>query len=251
MQRLLGEPASGAPELRALAPLLALQRRVSHLPRADELLTEDVVARGQQLLFLLPFAGRLVHEGLASLLAARWGRLAPNSFSYAVNDYGLVIAPAKVMPVDETLLRQLLSPDDLLADIEASLNLAELGRRQFRDIARVAGLLPPSLPGRALRTLRQLQASGSVLYDVLRQHDPGHILLRLARREVLDAQLDLPRLHATLEALQRRQLVLRRPKHPTPLSFPLWAERMRGALSTEDWRTRVERAAARLEARYA
>jgi ATP-dependent helicase Lhr and Lhr-like helicase len=251
MQRLLGDMTPGPVEMQAVAPLLALQRRVSHLPSSDELLAENVVSRGKQLLFLLPFAGRLVHEGLAALLAARWGRLAPNSFSYAVNDYGLVLAPALESPVDATLLRQLLAPDDLLADIDASLNLAELGRRQFREIARVAGLLPPSLPGRALRTLRQLQASGSVLYDVLRQHDPGHVLLQQAAREVLDAQLDLARLRDTLEDLARRRIVLQRPRHPTPLSFPLWAERMRGALSTEDWRIRVERAAARLEARYA
>ena len=154
-------------------------------------------------------------------------------------------------PVDEALLRELLSPRDLVADIEASLNLGELAKRQFRDVARVAGLLPPSLPGRAARSLRQLQASSGLLYDVLQRHDPGHRLLAQAARDVLEAPLAFTRLRDSLERLAARSLRLASPSTLTPLAFPLWADRMRGSLSTEDWRTRVERAAAKLEAKYA
>ena len=135
-------------------------------------------------------------------------------------------------------------------DLRESFNLAELARRQFRDVARVAGLLPPSLPGRAPRSMRQLQASSGLIYDVLRRYDPGHLLLGQAEREVFAEQLDASRLAEVLEACRRRELSLQRPKTLTPLSFPLWAEALRGQLSTEDWSARIRRAAEKLELRH-
>lgn len=239
-----------APELRALAPLLALQADLSALPGPGRLLAEWIHARDGHHLFLYPFAGRAVHEGLASLMALRWGRIAANTFSFATNDYGLVLSLARQAPLDIELLRALLAPERLLGDLRAGLNLGELARRQFREVARVAGLLPPSLPGRAARSLRQLQASAGLLFDVLRAHDPGHLLLAQAEREVFAAQLEVERLAQVLGDCARRTLLLRAPGGFTPLSFPLWAESLRGQLSTEDWKTRVERAAARLERRH-
>ncbi|NYZ62520.1 ligase-associated DNA damage response DEXH box helicase [Luteimonas deserti] len=238
-----------APEVRAIARLLDLQQHLSALPAPDRLLVEWVQARGGRHLFVFPFAGRHVHEGLAALLSLRWGRRAPNSFTFAVNDYGLVLSPAQAVEIDAGDVAALLTPERLLEDLRESLNLAELARRQFRDIARVAGLLPPSLPGRAPRSMRQLQASSGLLFDVLRQHDPDHMLLALAEREVFAAQLEVVRLRDTLEDCSRRTLDLHPMNTFTPMSFPLWAESLRGQLSTEDWRTRVQRAAAQLEKR--
>jgi ATP-dependent Lhr-like helicase len=249
-RRLLAAPDDGSREMHALAPLLALQRRVSHLPVLDEWLVEDVRYRARQGLFVFAFGGRAVHEALAAVAAMRWARIAPNSLSYAVNDYGFVLSPATAQPVDERLVAALLARDGFEDDLATSLNLGEMARRQFREIARIAGLLSPSLPGRAARSLRQLQASGGLLFDVLERHDPGHVLLRQARRDAFQQQLDAPRLFAVLDALARRELVLRHLTHPSPMSFPLWAERLRGALSNEDWRERVARAAAQLEAKF-
>ncbi len=238
------------PELQAIAPLLALQARLSSLPATGKLLAESVTARDGHHLFVYPFAGRQVHEGLASLLSLRWGRLQANTFSFAANDYGLVLSPASAAEVDAEALRELLAPEALLDDLRASLNLGELARRQFREIARVSGLLPPSLPGRAPRSQRQLQASSGLLYDVLQRFDPGHLLLAQAEREVFSAQLEMSRLAATLADCANRDIVLHQLKSFTPLSFPLWAESIRGQLSTEDWKTRVQRAAAKLEKKH-
>ncbi|HZH44326.1 MAG TPA: ligase-associated DNA damage response DEXH box helicase [Lysobacter sp.] len=239
------------PELRAVAGLLDLQARLSALPAPGVLLAEVVRTREGQHVFVYPYAGRQIHEGLAALLALRWARRQTNTFSYAANDYGLVLSPAVEVAVDAEGLRALLDPAGLLDDLRASLNVGELARRQFREIARVAGLLPPSLPGKAPRSLRQLQASAGLIYDVLRRHDPDHLLLALAEREVFAQQLEVSRLQATLEECARRRLRLLRPRSLTPLSFPLWAESLRrGELSTEDWRTRVQRAAAQLEKRH-
>ena len=239
------------PELQAIAPLLALQSRLSSLPAPGKLLAESIAARDGHHLFVYPFAGRQVHEGLASLLSVRWGRLHANTFSFAANDYGFVLSPTNDGEVDAEGLRGLLAPAGLLEDLRASLNLGELARRQFREIARVSGLLSPSLPGRAPRSQRQLQASSGLLYDVLQRFDPGHLLLAQAEREVFSSQLEVSRLAATLEDCADRDIVLHQLKSLTPLSFPLWAESIRGQLSTEDWKTRVQRAAAKLEKRHA
>jgi len=238
------------PELRAIAPLLALQARLSALPAPGTLLAETRIARDGQHLFVYPFAGRQVHEGLAALMSLRWGRVHRNSFGFAANDYGFVLSPAQPQPIDSDLLRQLLSPDALMEDLRESLNLAELARRQFREIARVAGLLPPSLPGRAPRSMRQLQASSGLLFDVLQRFDPGHLLLAQAEREVFSNQLEISRLAQTLHDCAQREVALFALPSLGPLSFPLWAESLRGQLSTEDWKTRVQRAAQQLEKKY-
>ena len=238
------------PELRAVAPLLDTQARLSALPTPDTLLAEQLSTREGWHLFLYPFAGRAVHEGLAALLALRWGRLQPNTFAFAVNDYGLAITAQSKHQLEEAQLRSLLTQDALLDDLQASLNLAEMARRQFRDIARVSGLLSPALPGRAPRSMRQLQASSGLLFDVLSRFDADHLLLEQARREVFEAQLEVQALRATLADCARRTLVLREPASLTPLSFPLWAEAMRGSLSTEDWGTRMRRAAEALERKH-
>lgn len=250
VEAILADPPA-SPEMRALAPLLQLQSRLSALPTPATLLVEAVKTRQGWHVFVFPFSGRAVHEGLAALLALRWAREAPNTFGWAVSDYGLVLtAQAEAWP-DPALLGRLLSPDGLMDDLRQGLNLAELSRRQFREVARVAGLLPPSLPGRAARSLRQLQASSGLLFDVLQRHDPGHVLLAQAEREVIDGQLEVGRLREVLQCCRERELALHRPRGLTPLAFPLWAESIRGQLSTEDWRTRVARAAAQLEQRHA
>ena len=240
-----------SPESRWLAPILQLQSSLSARPGADRLLIEDVRRREGQFLFVYPFAGRHVHEAMAALLALRCTRLQRNSIAYAVNDHGLVLAPALPHTLVASQWLALLSTDALLDDLRAAVNLGELARRQFRSIARVAGLLVPSLPGGMPRSLRQLQASAGLLFDVLREHDPDHLLLQLAEHEVLHDSLDVDALRATLQQMQARTLLLQSPRSLTPLGFPLWAERLRGQLSNEDWRTRVQRAAQALEKRHA
>ncbi|MBA0402084.1 MULTISPECIES: ligase-associated DNA damage response DEXH box helicase [Stenotrophomonas] len=242
--------ADDSPESRWLAPLLALQQRLSALPGPAHLLVEDVRRREGQFLFVYPFAGRHVHEALAALLALRCTRRQRNSIGYAVNDHGLVLAPAQAIDLDAAQWRALFATDQLLDDLRAAVNLGELARRQFRGIARVAGLLVPSLPGGMPRALRQLQASAGLLYDVLREHDPDHLLLALAEQEVLNDSLDMPGLQQVLARIRMQTLSVQRPASLTPLGFPLWAERLRGQFSNEDWRTRVQRVAQQLERRH-
>lgn len=239
-----------SPEMRALQPLLDVQARLSRMPSPDLLLVETVRRRDGQHVFVFPFAGRRTHEGLAALLAWRLGRRAPNTFAMSANDLGFMLSPQRPLALDADTLRDLLTPDGLLDDLTQGANLGELARRQFRGIARVAGLLPPSLPGRAPRSLRQLQASSGLLFDVLSQHDPGHLLLALARREALEDDLQVAGIEEALRRLQAQAIAVEQPESLTPLAFPLWADGMRGHLSTEDWQVRVRRAAEQLERRH-
>lgn len=249
VERLLAAPVD-VPEMRAVGGLLALQSRLSSRPAAGELLVEITRTREGQQVFVFPFAGRLANEGLAALVSLRWGRIEPNTFGYAANDYGFVLRPTRPVEADEAALAALMSPEQLFEDLREGLNLGELARRQFREIARIAGLLPPTVPGRPQKSMRQLQASSGLIFDVLQRHDPGHMLLELAEREVLAGQLEVQRLQRVLEDCARRRLRIERPRGLTPLSFPLWAEGLRGQHSSEDWRTRVQRAAAQLEKRH-
>jgi ATP-dependent Lhr-like helicase len=87
-----------------------------------------------------------------------------------------------------------------------------------------------------------------MLFEVLREQDPQHVLLELAWREALSAELDRAGLAACLQRLSSHELLAADIDELTPFSFPLWAEYQRGEVSSEDWRTRIERAAAKMEA---
>ena len=247
VQALVGGAVDASPEARASQALLAAQASLSVCPPADALLVERHRTRDGHHLCLFPFAGRAAHEGLASLLAWRMARWKPLTVSFTVNDYGLMLSTPTALAIEQAQLRDWLAPQSLREDLLAAVNLGELARRQFRSIARIAGLLPPNLPGKQPRGLRQLQASAGLLHDVLRQHDPGHVLLRQADEEVLQA-LDADALSALLQRLVSADLCWQQPRKLTPLAFPLWAERLRGQLSSESWKTRVARAAEQLEA---
>ncbi len=233
-------------DLQAIAPLLARQARQSALPGPERLLVEQTQSRDGAHLFVYPFAGRLVHEGLAALLAWRLAQDSPRSFSMTVNDYGIELVCDQPVKLDEALLRRVLRAEDLERDILASLNAAEMARHRFRDIARVAGLVFQGFPGRQKRA-RQLQASSGLMFDMLSEHDPDNLLLDQARTEVLEAEMELTRLRATLDRIARQSLMVQQNERLTPLAFPLWADRLRSQLSTEDFQARVERMLAGME----
>jgi ATP-dependent Lhr-like helicase len=247
---LLGRYLSGQaadPELRILGPLLELQRAWSALPTHENLLFEAVTSREGFHLFVYPFAGRLLNEGVASVMSLRAAREAPRTFSITSNDYGFELLCEEEFEVTEASLRRWLDPRELVTDLLASINASDLARRQFRDIARIAGLVDPGTPRRG-KTTRQLQVSSGLMFDVLERHDAGNLLLAQSRREVLDAQLDYATLQAVLEGMAARHWVIARPARFTPFSFPLWADRLQTqTLSTESWQSRVEREARRLE----
>ena len=240
MRALLASPVGPERELEALKPLLALQQARSCLPALDELLIERTVTREGQHWFCFPFAGRRVHEGMAALLAYRLSAARANTFSFSVNDYGFELLARHPLALDEPAFRALLTPHNLRSDLLASVNASELARRQFREIARVSGLVIEGRPG-ARKSTRQLQASAGLLFDTLLAHDPGHVLLELALSEVLERTLDEPELERTLARLQTQTFKIMLTERLTPLAFPLYADRLRGSMSTEAWSDRLSK----------
>ena len=246
---LLAEAAEGRldePEMTALGPLLQIQSRWSALPRPGELLIERTRSREGEHLFVYPFAGRLAHEGLATLTAWRLGQHGPATFSLSVNDYGFELLGESLPACEAADYRALFSTRGLRDDLLAALNASELARRQFRDIARIAGLVFPGYPGRG-KSARQLQASSGLIFDTITRYDPDNRLLDQARREVLDTALEIERMQRALETIEDCTLVVHDTERLTPLAFPLWAERLRNRLSTERWQDRVAKMLARLE----
>ncbi|MDP1529012.1 MAG: ligase-associated DNA damage response DEXH box helicase [Rhodoferax sp.] len=229
-----------SPELQAARPMLDTQARVSRLPRPHELLLEHMQSREGHHLYLYPFAGRHVHLGLASLLAWRLAREQPNTFSLSVNDYGLELLSSEPADLSRLLDRSLFHADDLLEHVMASLNAGELAQRRFREIARVAGLVFSGYPG-APKSLKQLQASSGLFFEVFRKYDPGNLLLGQAEREVLSQELDIDRLRSCLQGMATHTLHSVALERPSPMSLPLMVERLRERLSTEQLSVRLDK----------
>jgi ATP-dependent Lhr-like helicase len=232
--------------MRAVRPLLEVQQQWSALPTRHTLLVESLKSREGWHLFLYPFAGRLVHLGLASLLAWRLSQQRPSSFSMAVNDYGLELLTPGEIDWPQALASGVLSPDGLLDDVLASLNAGELALRRFREIARISGLVFGGYPG-AQKSTRQVQASSGLFFEVFKQYDAGNLLLTQAQQEVLRQELDIARLEQTLARIGERRLDHHLIKRPTPLSFPLLVERLRESMSSEKLADRIARMVADLE----
>ncbi|MEO7521921.1 MAG: DNA ligase-associated DEXH box helicase, partial [Gemmatimonas sp.] len=229
-----------SPEMQAVKPVLTLQAERSALPAPDELLIERTESRDGHHLFVYPFEGRLVHEGVAALFAYRIAQIAPISFSYSCNDYGFELLSPEPAPVEEAIEAGLISTTHLLHDVLNSLNAAELARRQFREIARVAGLIFQGYPGQS-KSMKQVQASSSLLYDVFVQYDPGNLLVHQAQREVLERQLEASRLGRVLDRLSHGTIRLVDTERVTPLAFPLVVDSTRSRVTSEKLGDRIRR----------
>lgn len=230
----------GTPEMKRVKGVLEIQAAVSRIPARDDLLIERLKSREGHHLFIYPFAGRLVHEGLAALFAFRLARRQPLTFSLAFNDYGMELLSSRQAPLEEELESGLLAEEGLVEDILGSVNAAEMARRRFREIARVAGLTQEGV-GRHRKSARQLMISASLLFDVFQRYEPGNLLLGQATREVLEGQLEQTRLRAALQQMRESQLRLVELKTCSPFSYPLFVERFREQLSSEELADRVLR----------
>ena len=178
-----------------------------------------------------------------SLWASRLTRLERGTITVSVNDYGFELLAPKGYPMAELVEDHsdlLLDRQNLKRDLQNALNLSELQRRRFRAIAQIAGLMNRGFPGSSKST-GQLQISASLLFDVFSRHEPENRLLRQAKREVLEEQLELPRLEAALErAAVQKWLHVSTPR-PGPLAFPLLVERLNNRMSNESVLERVQR----------
>ncbi|HIK16583.1 MAG TPA: ligase-associated DNA damage response DEXH box helicase [Leptolyngbyaceae cyanobacterium M33_DOE_097] len=227
-------------EIDCLAPILAAQERIAHLPTDTELLIECCKTREGQHLYVFPFEGRFVHEGLGFLWGYRFANQKQATFTISVNDYGFEILAPKDYPFKQLFSQDFFSLEHLQADIKECVNISELMERKFRGIAQVSGLIFKGYPS-SKKTSSQLQISSSLLYEVFTKYEPENLLLKQAENEVLREQLEVHRLEHTLERLSRLKIVWKESKRPSPFAFPLLVERWSSRMSNETLLDRIQR----------
>lgn len=227
-------------EVKALEPLFVLQEQLSHIPKANELLIEHIETKDGYHLFVYPFEGRLVHEAMAAILAYRISRITPITFSFAMNDYGFELLSDQPIPVDDSNVYELFSPENLFNDIQRSVNSTEMARRKFRDIAVIGGLIFQGYPGEHKKA-RHLQSSAGLLFNVFAEYEPNNLLLRQAYNEVMAQQMEEARLRNMLERIQQSRIVITFPQRLTPFCFPIKVDSMREELTSEKLEDRVRK----------
>jgi ATP-dependent Lhr-like helicase len=197
---------------------LAMQARVSRLPRSDRLMIESFPRGDRHHLCLYGFAGRNAHQTLGLLMTRRMeaGGLAPLGF--VSSDYALLIWGLDPVPDPAALL----TPEGLRDGLEGWLAENAVMKRTFRNAATVAGLIERNLPG-LRKSGRQATFSSDILYDTLRKYDPDHLLLRITREEAGRGLVDFGRIEEMLARSAGRIDVVRAP-HVTPLAAPLLLE---------------------------
>jgi ATP-dependent Lhr-like helicase len=228
------------PELIALQPLFNLQEELSHIPKDNELLIEQIQTKDGYHLFVYPFEGRLVHEVMAALLAYRISRIQPITFSIAMNDYGFELLSDQPIPVTAENVKQLFTTDNLLVELQTSVNATEMARRKFRDIAVIAGLIFQGYPGKH-KANRHLQSSASLLFNVFGDYDPSNLLLKQAFNEAFFYQMEEARLRETLDRIAVSRIVITAPQKLTPFCFPIKVDSLRDTMTSEKLEDRIKK----------
>lgn len=226
---------------RLLQPLLGTQREVSRLPTAEMLLIEEWHSKEGEHLFVYPFEGKSVHEGLAQLWGYRFAQRKPSTFSFAVNDYGFEIIGPSDYGFKDLFDDEFFSEHEIVEEIGQSLEIGQLAQRQFRDVAQIAGLVFTGYPG-APKTGRQMQISSSLLFEVFKKHEPNNLLMKQSFDEVLTNSLESGRIKKTLQRLQKMNLEWVTLDTPSPLAFPLVVENLAiSNLSNESLEAKIAR----------
>lgn len=229
------------PELQLIEPLWQTQEERSIIPRTGQFLIEKLKSREGYHVFMYPFEGRFVHEGIAALLAYRLSLFEPLSMSIAMNDYGFELIANKPIPIEEALDSDVFTLDNLREDIMQSVNSIEMARRRFRDIAGIAGLVFKGYPGQPVKD-KHLQSSSQLIFNVFNDYEPENLLLQQAYEEALDFQLEEGRMRIALERINAQEIVIQEMEKPSPFCFPIMVDRLnRERLSSETIEQRVEK----------
>jgi ATP-dependent helicase Lhr and Lhr-like helicase len=205
---------------------LEIQRDVSVLPRRDEMLIETFPRGSRFFMVAYPFEGRLAHQTLGMLLTRRLDRMGTRPLGFVATDYSLGIwgldDMGDLIARNKLDLQALFDEDMLGDDLEAWLDESFMLKRTFRNCAVIAGLIERRHPGQE-KTGRQVTVSADLIYDVLRSHEPDHILLQATRQEAAAGLLDIERLGFMLRRI--RGHILHRPlDRVSPLAVPILLE---------------------------
>lgn len=195
---------------------LGIQRLRSVLPKANEILVETFPRGSRHFLVCYPFDGRLCHQSLGMLLTRRLERIGMKPLGFVASEYSLAIWALGAL---HTLDMNRLFDEDMMGDdLDAWLAESALLKRSFRTCAVIAGLIERRNP-REEKSGRQVTFSSDLIYDVLRSHEPDHILLRAAYDDAATGALDIQRLGALLKRI-KGHIVLKKLDRVSPLAVP-------------------------------
>jgi ATP-dependent Lhr-like helicase len=205
---------------------LEIQEWRSMLPAAGDLLVETFPRAAKYYLVCYPFEGRLAHQTLGMLLTRRLERARQRPLGFVANEYALAVWGLGDLALHikraELSLAKLFDQDMLGDDLEAWMAESALMKRTFRNCAIIAGLIERRFPGEE-KSRRQLTVSTDLVYDVLRKHQPDHVLLRAAHADAASGLLDINRLGEMLSRIKGR-IVHKALDHVSPLAVPVMLE---------------------------
>jgi ATP-dependent Lhr-like helicase len=202
---------------------LSLQRVRSVVPKADEMLVETFPRADKHYMVCYPFEGRLAHQTLGMLLTRRLERAGLQPLGFVASEYALAIWMVRdlslAVSTERISLARLFDEDMMGDDLEAWLAESMLMKRTFRYAAIIAGLIERRQPGHE-KTARQMTVNTDLIYDVLRTHQPDHILLRAAWDDAAEGLIDASRLSAMLRRI-RGGIIHKALDTVSPLSVPI------------------------------
>jgi len=226
VRAMLADPARWRALPPQVAEWLSIQKRVSLLPAAGDMLVETFPRGKRFYMVAYPFEGRLAHQTLGMLLTRRLERAGARPLGFVATDYSLAVwADRDIGALHEAgglPFAELFDEDMLGDDLDAWLAESWMLKRTFRACAVIAGLIEKRHPGQE-KTGRQVTVSADLIYDVLRTHDPDHILLRATRADAAAGLLDIGRLAGLLSRIRGR-IVHKGLDRISPLAVPVMLE---------------------------
>lgn len=226
VREMLANPAAWKSLPPQVSSWLSLQRFRSLLPRASQMLVETFPRAAKHYMVCYPFEGRLAHQTLGMLLTRRLERIGQQPLGFVASEYALVVWMARDLSLalasGRVSLATLFAEDMMGDDLEAWLAESALMKRSFRNAAIIAGLIERRQPGHE-KTPRQTTVNTDLIYDVLRSHQPDHLLLRAAWEDAAEGLIDAWRLGALLRRI-RGQIVHRALDTVSPLAVPVLLE---------------------------
>lgn len=245
VRSMLADPARWSQLPDQVRDWLEIQKERSLIPARNELLVETFEHRKRFYLICYPFEGRLAHQTLGMLLTRRLERAGAKPLGFVATDYSLAIWGmediGRMLANDRLSLNELLDEDMLGDDLEAWLNESFLLKRTFRNCAVISGLIERRHPGKE-KTGRQVTVSTDLIYDVLRSHEPDHILMEATRIDAASGLLDIGRLGDMLKRI-RSHITHRALERVSPLAVPVMLEIGREHVAGEAHETVLEEAA--------
>ncbi len=221
VRRMLHEPRRQKLLPQQVRDWIRMQKKRSVVPAPDEMLIETFPRAAKHYLVCYPFDGRLAHQTLGMLITRRLERAGRKPMGFLASEYAMAVWALE--PMDDVDLDALFDEDMLGDDLEAWLAESTLMKATFSKCAVIAGMIERKLPGVARKTGRQVTFSTDLIYDVLKQYEPDHVLLQAAFADAGEGYLDIKRVGALLRRVKGR-IVHRALPHVSPFAAPVMLE---------------------------